>query len=57
MSAKYGTGGNNTPLILETYPADSRIKIREDGIVQTLTQKMVKGGVDIPLVYEDLCRG
>lgn len=44
MSAKYGTGGNNTPLILETHPADSRIKIREDGIVQTLTQKMVKGG-------------
>lgn len=37
-------------LILEHHPNDSRIKIVEDGICQSLTQRMGTGGGNVPLV-------
>lgn len=36
---------NRTPtLILENHPNDSRVKIREDGVFQTLSSRMGTGG-------------
>lgn len=45
-------------LVLEHHPNDSRIKIKEDGIVQTLNSRMGTGGGNVPLVmvYEDIHR-
>ena len=40
------TGG----IALENHPADSRLKISEDGKVQTLTERMGTGGGNTPLV-------
>ena len=37
---------------LENHPADGRIKISENGIVQTLTERMGTGGGSVPLVAE-----
>ena len=37
-------------LVLEHHPNDSRIKIREDGICQSLTSRMGTGGGNVPLV-------
>ena len=39
-------------IILENHPQDSRVKIRDDGIVQTLSSKMGTGGGNVPLVIE-----
>ena len=47
MSAK-----EKLSLILENHPNDSRVKIREDGICQTLSQRMGTGGGNTPLVLE-----
>lgn len=41
-------------LTLEHHPNDSRIKISEDGICQSLTSRMGTGGNNVPLV---LCIG
>ena len=44
-------------LVIEHHPQDSRIKIREDGICQSLTSMMGMGGGNVPLVMitdEDL---
>ena len=38
---------------LENHPADSRIKIAEDGMVQTLSNRMGTGGNNTPLVMEE----
>ena len=35
---------------IEHHPNDSRVKINEDGIVQTLNQRMGTGGGNVPLV-------
>lgn len=35
---------HHEPIILENHPADSRVKICEDGIVQTLSSRMGTGG-------------
>ena len=35
---------------IEHHPNDSRVKIKEDGIVQTLNQRMGTGGGNVPLV-------
>ena len=45
-------------LLLEHHPNDSRIKISEDGICQTLSSRMGTGGGNVPLVliYENICR-
>lgn len=37
---------------LESHPADSRVKISEDGSVQTLTSRMGTGGGNVPLVMD-----
>lgn len=39
-------------LSVENYPNDSRVKIREDGTVQTLSGKMGTGGGNVPMVME-----
>lgn len=37
---------------LENYPIDGRIKVQEDGNVQTLTSRMGTGGNNVPLVMK-----
>lgn len=39
--------------ILENHPADSRVKICEDNIFQTLSSRMGTGGGNVPLIMED----
>lgn len=39
-------------MILENHPQDSRVKIRDDGIVQTLSSRMGTGGGNVPMVME-----
>ena len=53
--------GNN-PIIayaLENHPNDSRVKLTEDGIVQTLSGRMGTGGGNTPMILErhDAMRG
>ena len=46
-------------IALEHHPNDSRLRIAEDGICQTLSQRMGTGGGNVPLVleiYEDIYR-
>ena len=38
------------PVCLDNHPNDSRITIREDGIVQSLTSRCGTGGNNVPLV-------
>lgn len=38
--------------VLENHPADSRVKICEDGIFQTLSSRMGTGGGNVPMVME-----
>lgn len=40
----------NNSLVLENHPQDSRIKIKTDGLCQTLTTNMGTGGNNVPLV-------
>lgn len=40
--------------VLENHPQDSRVKIREDGTVQTLNGKMGTGGGNVPMVIENM---
>ena len=48
----FDNGESRTPtLILENHPADSRVKISEDGVVQTLSGRMGTGGGNVPLVF------
>lgn len=44
------SGDNQPAIALENHPADSRVKIAEDGIVQTLNARMGTGGGNVPLV-------
>lgn len=44
------SGDNQPAIALENHPADSRVKIAEDGIVQTLHAGMGTGGGNVPLV-------
>lgn len=39
-------------MILENHPNDSRVKIAEDGIVQTLSGRMGTGGGNTPMILE-----
>lgn len=41
-------------IALENHPADSRVKISEDGKVQTLTSRCGTGGGNAPLVMDDV---
>ena len=40
-------------IALENHPTDSRVKMSEDGTVQTLTSRMGTGGNNVPLVMEE----
>ena len=42
------SGDNQPAIALESHPADSRVKIAEDGIVQTLNARMGTGGGMFP---------
>jgi DNA (cytosine-5)-methyltransferase 1 len=37
---------------VENHPNDSRIKINDDGVVQTLSSRMETGGGNVPLIFE-----
>ena len=37
-------------VVLENHPNDSRVKIKEDGICQSLTGRMGTGGGNTPIV-------
>lgn len=37
-------------IAIENHPNDSRVKIREDGICQSLTGRMGTGGGNVPIV-------
>lgn len=39
-------------VVLEHHPNDSRIRVSEDGICQTLSQRMGTGGGNVPLVIK-----
>jgi DNA (cytosine-5)-methyltransferase 1 len=39
--------------VLENHPADSRVKICEDNIFQTLSSRMGTGGGNVPMVMEE----
>ena len=41
-----------TAVALENHPADSRVKVAEDGKVQSLTSRMGTGGNNVPLVMK-----
>ena len=37
-------------ILIDNHPADSRVTIRKDGIVQTLSSRMGTGGGNVPMV-------
>ena len=39
-------------IALESHPIDSRIKIADDGTIQTLTSRMGTGGMNVPLLLK-----
>lgn len=39
-------------IALENHPADSRVKIMEDDICQTLSSRMGTGGGNLPMILE-----
>ena len=47
---------SRTVLCIENHPNDSRVKIRDDNVCQSLTGRMGTGGGNVPLVlvYEDI---
>lgn len=50
----FDSGEGRTPtVVLENHPADSRVKICKDGIVQTLSGRMGTGGNNVPMVMKD----
>ena len=50
----FDSGESRTPtIVLENHPADSRVKISKDGIVQTLSSRMGTGGGNTPMVLEN----
>ena len=50
VSAKYGTGGNNQPLVLESN--QNHAKVLDKGIVNALPAAMGEGGGYVPMVCE-----
>lgn len=40
-------------LALDNHPTDSRVKLAEDNVVQTLTSRMGTGGNNVPLVMDE----
>ena len=37
-------------MAIENHPNDSRVSLRDDGVCQSLTQRMGTGGGNVPLV-------
>jgi len=54
VTATYGMGGNNQPLVVENHPADGRVDVRDDEKCQTLTGRAGTGGGNVPLVAEPI---
>lgn len=52
MSPTLRAGVVPAAVALENHPTDSRVKISEDGKVQTLTSRMGTGGNNVPLVMK-----
>jgi DNA (cytosine-5)-methyltransferase 1 len=46
-------GDNRLAVAIENHPADSRVRVAEDGIVQTLSGQMGTGGGNVPLVMNE----
>lgn len=46
-------GDNQVAIAIENHPTDSRVKLSEDGKVQTLTSRMGTGGMNVPLVMNE----
>jgi len=46
------TDDNRNYLCIENHPTDSRVKVSDEDIVQTLTSRMGTGGMNVPLVAE-----
>lgn len=40
-------------VVIENHPADSRVKISKDGMVQTLSSRMGTGGGNVPMLMEE----
>lgn len=45
------TDDSRNYVVLENHPADSRVKISEDGMVQTLSSRMGTGGNQVPVLH------
>jgi len=43
-------GDNQLAVAIENHPADSRVNLLENGIIQTLSQRMGTGGGNVPLL-------
>lgn len=48
-----GASGAGRAVVIENHPQDSRVKINEDGVVQTLSGQMGTGGGNVPLILEN----
>lgn len=46
-------GDNQFAVAIENHPADSRVKLDESGVVQTLSGRMGTGGGNVPLVMNE----
>lgn len=46
-------GDNQLAVAIDNHPTDSRVKIDESGMVQTLTSRMGTGGGNVPLVMNE----
>lgn len=58
-SATLGCNNDQTLFVpcaysVENHPADSRVSIRNDGTVQTLTERMGTGGGNVPMVANEV---
>ena len=47
-----GQDANRAVVLLEHHPNDSRLRITDDGICQTLNSRMGTGGGNVPLILE-----
>lgn len=41
-------------LVIENHPNDSRVKIKQDNVFQTLSGRMGTGGGNVPMIMEDV---
>jgi DNA (cytosine-5)-methyltransferase 1 len=46
------SGVNEGCVLIENHPADSRVKVSENGVVQTLSSRMGTGGGNVPMVID-----